>query len=180
MGILNKILQNRVLNKMMGSIYLGLHKFYQEMKHLEYRKKYEIHPSFKFNGPDILLYGKGKIQLGENSYIGRQGILASLSPTNTITIGKGCSISHYVTMYTQNRIPDQDFSITPHKKESGDIEIGDNCWIGIGAFIKHGIKIGNNCVIAAKSVVTKDVPNNSLVAGNPAKVIKTLREHFTS
>ena len=58
------------------------------------------------------------------------------------------------------------------------IEIMDNVFIGCNSTILGGIKIGNNVVIAAGSVVTKDVPDNSVVAGNPAKVIETFDEYL--
>ncbi len=51
--------------------------------------------------------------------------------------------------------------------------IGKNCVIGVNSIILPGVKIGDHCVVAAGSVVTKDVPSNSLVAGNPAKVLRT-------
>ena len=54
------------------------------------------------------------------------------------------------------------------------IIIGDNAWIGGGAIILPNITIGSNVVIAAGSVVTKDVPDNVVVGGNPAKIIKKL------
>lgn len=53
-----------------------------------------------------------------------------------------------------------------------DTYIGDNCLIGINSIILPGIKIGDHVVVGAGSVVTKDVPNNTIVAGNPAKIIK--------
>lgn len=53
-----------------------------------------------------------------------------------------------------------------------DTRIGDNCIIGIRSIILPGVTIGNQCVIGAGSVVTKDVPDNCIVAGNPAKIIK--------
>ncbi len=53
------------------------------------------------------------------------------------------------------------------------IIIGENCWIGSNVRICKGVSIGNNSVVAACSVVTKDVPANCIVAGNPAKVVKT-------
>ena len=56
-----------------------------------------------------------------------------------------------------------------------DIHIGANVWIGAGAIILPGITIGDNSIVGAGSVVTKDVPANVVVAGNPAKVIKTLK-----
>lgn len=52
------------------------------------------------------------------------------------------------------------------------IIIGDDVWIGTGAVITKGVKIGNGAVIGVNSLITKDVPENAIVAGNPAKVIK--------
>lgn len=56
---------------------------------------------------------------------------------------------------------------------SAPIIIGENCWIGSHVRICKGVTIGNNSIVAACSVVTKDVPANCIVAGNPAKVVKT-------
>ncbi|MGU3432746.1 acyltransferase [Actinomycetes bacterium M1A6_2h] len=54
-----------------------------------------------------------------------------------------------------------------------DTEIGENCFIGGNSIILPGVKIGNGCVVGAGSVVVRDVESGSIVAGNPAKVIKT-------
>lgn len=59
----------------------------------------------------------------------------------------------------------------------GKIEIGDNVFVGHGAFILPGVTIGSNVIVAAAAVVTKDVPDNSVVAGVPAKVVSTLDAH---
>ena len=55
------------------------------------------------------------------------------------------------------------------------VTIGDDCWIGGGAVICPGVTIGSRCVVGAGSVVTKDVPDDVLVAGNPARIIRRLR-----
>ncbi len=55
------------------------------------------------------------------------------------------------------------------------ISIGDDCWIGGWAIICPGVKIGDNCIVAAGAVVTRDVPSDSMVAGNPARLIKKLK-----
>ena len=54
------------------------------------------------------------------------------------------------------------------------ILIKKNAWIGAGAIILHGVTVGENSVVAAGSVVTKDVPDNTVVAGIPAKIIKNI------
>lgn len=61
------------------------------------------------------------------------------------------------------------------------IILGDNVWIGDGALVTKGVSIGDNSIVGAKAVVTKDVPANSVVAGNPARVVKQLSdEHITT
>lgn len=56
-----------------------------------------------------------------------------------------------------------------------DVTIGDDCWIGGGAVICPGVTIGDRCVIGAGAVVTKDVPDDVVVAGNPARILRRLR-----
>jgi acetyltransferase-like isoleucine patch superfamily enzyme len=57
--------------------------------------------------------------------------------------------------------------------ENADTYIGNNCVVGIGATILPGVRIGDEVVVAAGAVVTKDVPSKSIVAGNPAKIIRS-------
>lgn len=88
-----------------------------------------------------------------------------------IKIGKNCFIGPYCGFYTANH------PLDPDKRNKGleqalPITIKDNCWLGANVSVMPGITIGENCVIAAGAVVTKDVPDNCLVAGVPAKVIK--------
>ena len=61
-----------------------------------------------------------------------------------------------------------------------DVIIGDNVWIGYGAQILSGVVIGSNVIVAAGAVVTKNVPNDVVVGGVPAKIISTRRDDFTS
>lgn len=139
----------------------------------QYRGRYDIDKSFRFNGPGIELYGDGRIILGSNSYIGRYSSIQS-SQGCSVKIGKNCSISHYVMIYTENRLPDQNFSKTT-RTQKADVNIGDYCCIGANTFIREGVNIGNNVVIGAHSVVTKDIPNFSVAAGVPAKVLRQIK-----
>ena len=56
-------------------------------------------------------------------------------------------------------------------------EIGKNCWIGAGAIILPGITIGDNVVVGAGSIVTKDLPSDVVAVGNPCKVLRPINEH---
>ena len=67
-----------------------------------------------------------------------------------------------------------DAPVVRDKRElSVPIKIGEGCFVGYGAIILSGVEIGNNSVIAAGAVVTKDIKPSSIVAGNPAKIINT-------
>ena len=83
-----------------------------------------------------------------------------------ITIGDGVTIASGVV------IRDSDSHKTKEEGNTKEINIGNHVWIGTNAIILKGVNIGDNSVVAAGSVVTKDVPKNSMVAGVPAKVIK--------
>ena len=58
-----------------------------------------------------------------------------------------------------------------------EIHIGKNCWLGAGVIVVPGISIGDNSVIGAGSVVTRDIPDNVLAVGNPCRVLREISEH---
>lgn len=90
---------------------------------------------------------------------------------NGITIGKFTIITSGVTILSHKLIPIK--SQGKYIGEKAETSIGDFCVIGTGAIIVSGVKIGNEVVVGAGAVVTKDVPSNCIVAGNPARIIKT-------
>jgi len=88
-----------------------------------------------------------------------------------ITIGDDALIGPKVNLITINHIMD------PAKRKSTiskPIVIGKNVWIGAGATVLSGVTIGENSVIAAAAVVTKDVPPNKVVAGVPARIVSSI------
>ncbi|NIF05509.1 serine acetyltransferase [Chryseobacterium sp. Tr-659] len=99
-------------------------------------------------------------QIGEGFYLGHWGSLV-INPKTII--GKNCNIAQGVTIGQQNR-----------GKNEGSPVIGDEVWIGTNAVIVGAINIGNNVLIVPNSYVNFDVPANSVVIGNPAKIIPTL------
>lgn len=136
-----------------------------------YRQKYGLHESFRFNGFYIQFYGEGRVEVGENSYIGELSTIQAVGGC-TVKIGSDCQISHNVRIYTQSAVADSDFSLKPVPDKQGDVVIGDFCWVGANVFINPGLTIGRNSVVGANSVVTKDIPPNEIWGGVPAKFIK--------
>lgn len=68
-------------------------------------------------------------------------------------------------------------NIDPHISKKGKVIIGENAFVGANCIVLPGCIIGKNSVVGAGSVVTKDVPDNTVVAGNPAREIKTIEEY---
>lgn len=93
-----------------------------------------------------------------------------------VMIGNNVFFAPGVQIYTANHPLEADLRKT--LENALPISIGDDCWIGGNSIILPGINIGKGCVIGAGSVVTKDIPDNSLAVGNPAKVIRQLNQEF--
>lgn len=111
---------------------------------------------------------------GLNITVGRNVFINSccnFQDQGGITIGDGSQIGHKVTLATLNH------GIAPQDRGTlypSPITIGKNVWIGAGATLVPGITIGHNSIVGAGSVVTKDVPPNTIVAGVPSKIIGRL------
>lgn len=117
-------------------------------------------------------------QLGEYIRIGNNvgiGEFAYLGGAGGLTIGNDCIIGQYFSCHPENHhFSDPTTPIRLQGTSRKGIVIGKNCWIGSKVSILDGVKIGDNCVIAAGSVVTKSVPDNVLIGGVPAKIINQL------
>ena len=124
--------------------------------------------------PSFRLFPPFYSDCGKNITVGKIVFINSgchFQDQGGITIGDGTLIGHCVVLATLNH----DFS--PSKRGTlhpAPIVIGKNVWIGANATIVPGVTIGNGSIIAAGAVVTKDVPENVVVGGVPAKIIKTV------
>ena len=92
-----------------------------------------------------------------------------------VTIGDNCQLAPNVAIYTAGH------PVHPDTRNSGyeygiSVTIGDNVWIGGNSVICPGVRIGSNTVIGAGSVVTKDIPDWVIAAGNPCRVIREITE----
>jgi maltose O-acetyltransferase len=113
-----------------------------------------------------------KLIIGDNTFIGDETLIGG--GESNVIIGKNCDISSRVSIITGTH------KIGYIEKAAGegyseDIIIQDGVWIGFGATILHGVTVGKGSIIAAGSVVIKNVPSQVIVAGVPAKVKKCLK-----
>lgn len=129
----------------------------------------EVDESFSLFVPFTADFGKN-IKIGKNVFINSG---CRFQDQGGITIGDGSLIGHNVVLATINH------DYNPKKRGTmylKPIVLEENSWIGSNATILPGITIGENSIVAAGSVVTKDVPANTIVAGNPAKFMSNLED----
>lgn len=157
--------------------------------------------NIKFNGNTKFQNNPGgKIIVGNNCTflskstsnligINRPCIIATLKPCAIVEIGNNCGFSgtviggfKYIRLGNNVRcgantlITDSDWHLDdPRAGIPKEVIIEDNVWLGEGAKILKGVKIGENSIVGAGSIVTKDIPSNVIAAGNPCKVIKVIK-----
>lgn len=128
--------------------------------------------------------GEGKIRIGDYTGIYHNSVIGSV---NSVEIGSYVLIANHVHIYDNNNHP-----VSPAQRKeiclngfrgeaarwtrsaSAPVVIEDNAWIGEYAAILKGVRIGKGAIVASHAVVTKDVPPYTIVAGNPARVVKTI------
>ena len=121
-------------------------------------------------GPSASIAMEELAAIGADTFINHG---AYLMDCGGITIGRHCFIGPNCGMYTANH------PISPRERNQGlenakPIVIGDNCWLGGDVTILPGVTIGENTVIGAGSVVTKDIPANVVAVGNPCRVLRSI------
>lgn len=119
-------------------------------------------------------------RIGENTKISRKAELST--EPYMVEIGKSCYITSFVEFVPHDGsvhvLRNLDIKFKDIDLFKGKIIIGDNVFIGNHAAILSGVKIGSNCIIGYGSIVTKNIPDNSVVCGVPAKVICSLGEYL--
>lgn len=117
-----------------------------------------------FSGVRLECWPGARITIGNGTYLNRN---AEVIAAQSVTIGRDCKIARDVIIMDtdQHEIPGFGMVAKP-------VDIGDHVWIGSRAIVLKGVTIGRGAVVAAGSVVTKDVPARAVVAGIPAKVVR--------
>ena len=123
------------------------------------------------NNTSIILDNEGsEIRIGNKTSIAKIQIV-SLEPYK-IEIGEDCMLSYDIEIRNTDSHKIYDKNTNERINEGSSINIGNHVWLGMRAVILKGVNIGHNSIVAAGSIVTKDVKANTIVSGNPAKQIK--------
>lgn len=137
-----------------------------------------IRKLFKKCGKNVFFRGELQVDYGSNISIGDDFFAnfgTIMLDVNEIEIGNGCMFGPRVCIYTAGHpIPFEERNT--YLEYGLKVTIGDNCWFGGNVVVNPGVKIGSGCVIGSGSIVTKDIPDNSIAVGNPCKVLRKIDE----
>lgn len=187
---LSMIIGLPVINHIFTSILQGK---YQQMliRGCRYLKKFK-HAGFPlYIGKNVIVYGFENIKLGKNVIIYDNvyldaskfieigdythiDVFTTIYGHGGVRIGKMCAIASGVKIYSQTNRYDFDpkLPVIKQPRKYAEVIIGDDVWIGANAVILPGVRIGDHSIIGAGAAVTKDIPENSIAVGVPARVIK--------
>lgn len=136
-------------------------------------------------GPNCSFWVEGnraKVIVGDNCTFTRNVQLNAQEDDSSIIVGKDCMFSNTIVVRTSDSHPIYDLISKCRINFSKSVEIGEHVWIAPKTDVYKGVKIGNGAIVGSHSLVTKDVAENTLVAGMPAKEIKKnikwTREHL--
>lgn len=114
---------------------------------------------------------KGKIRIGNNVRIGE---FSYLGGAGGLTIGNDVIMGQYISFHPENHIYERNKLIRRNSVSHKGIKVGSNCWIGSKATFLDGSSVGDDCIVAAGAVVTKNFNSGLIIGGVPAKIIKKI------
>jgi acetyltransferase-like isoleucine patch superfamily enzyme len=120
---------------------------------------------------------EGEVVIGEKTVLGQE---CTISAYHRVRIGEQCVVADRAMFIDfDHNVTEVERPIRLQGIYKRDVEVGSNVWVGYGACILRGVRVGDNSIVGSNSVVTRDVPANSVVGGVPAKVIRTREEPKT-
>ncbi len=158
----------RYLWFMLNHVYVGVSHF-EEKRRIMGKLGFQVGEGTRVVGP---LHCTGKLTIGKNCWIGKNFMVNGYGE---VSIGDNCDIAPGVSIQTGSHL------IGTSDRRAGeitekDVMIGSGTWICANATLIGGVEVGKGCVIAACACVNKNIESNTLVAGVPAKLIRSLKE----
>jgi len=113
---------------------------------------------------------EGRVEIGAKTVLGQE---CTISAYGRVRIGQQCVIADRAMFIDfDHGVVEVERPIRQQGIYTRDVEVGSNVWIGYGACILRGVRVGDNSIVGTNSVVTKDVPANAVVAGVPAQIVR--------
>lgn len=153
--------------------FLPIGRCYRLVSRIHNIRGYKVHENARIFS-SVKIYGNIGLNISDGTYIGNETIITG--GLANISIGENCDISDRVSIFCGSHEIDVRGVRSAGKGIGKDINIGNGVWIGYGALILPGVTIGDKSIIAAGSVVNKNVADNTIVGGNPIREIKKIYE----
>jgi acetyltransferase-like isoleucine patch superfamily enzyme len=113
---------------------------------------------------------EGEVEIGAKTVLGQE---CTISSFQHVSIGRECILADRVMLIDfDHGVVEVDRPVREQGIYKRDVRVGNNVWVGYGACFLRGTTVGDNCVVGTNSVITKDVPDNAVVAGVPARVLR--------
>lgn len=140
--------------------------------HVSQRRKMSVGASSSLS-PNVSLRNGHQIEIGKECHIGERSSLWAGDANGKIRIGNYVSFAPDVFVTASDYSFEKGVPFRKQSKRDRDVVIGDDVWLGAKVVVTAGVTIGSGSIIGAGAVVTKDIPENSIAGGVPAKVIRT-------
>jgi acetyltransferase-like isoleucine patch superfamily enzyme len=113
---------------------------------------------------------EGEVRIGDKTVLGQE---CTISAYQRVWIGEQCIVADRVMMIDFDHcVTEVERPIRAQGIYKRDVRVGNNVWVGYGAQILRGVTVGDNAIIGASAVVTRDIPANAVVAGSPARIVR--------
>jgi acetyltransferase-like isoleucine patch superfamily enzyme len=113
---------------------------------------------------------EGEVEIGAKTVLGQE---CTISAFQHVSIGRECILADRVMLIDfDHGVVEVDRPIREQGIYKRDVRVGHNCWLGYGACVLRGVTVGDNAIVGTSAVVTREVPENAVVAGIPARVLR--------